>query len=121
GGYERAALKSAIAVAVVVSASTVGPDYRRPDASRAAHASRWRRGKDSNSRSPSRGCRLILKEEKGRRPIRWSRKTPSLFTGDQWFESGFLHRRVMLGSPSAITRTSRSWRFRCEADYTPSL
>src|SRR6266849_10290165 len=29
---ERAALKSAIAVAVVVSACTVGPDYRRPSA-----------------------------------------------------------------------------------------
>jgi hypothetical protein len=41
---------------------------------------RWRK-QDSNRRSPSRGCRLILGEEKGRRSIRLSRKTPSFSRG----------------------------------------
>jgi hypothetical protein len=54
---------------------------------------RWRT-QDSNRRSPSRGCRLILGEEKGPAVDQIVSKDAVLFTGDQWFESVFLQRRV---------------------------
>jgi Chromate transporter len=54
---------------------------------------RWRK-QDPNRRSPSRGCRLILGEEKGPAVDQIVSKDAVLFTGDQWFESVFLHRRV---------------------------
>ncbi len=47
---------------------------------------------DSNSRSPSRGCRLILGEEKGPKVDQIVSKDAVPFTGDQWFESVFLQR-----------------------------
>src|SRR2546421_1278933 len=50
---------------------------------------RWRK-QDSNRRSPSRGCRLILGEEKGPAVDQIVSKDAVLFTGDQWFESAFL-------------------------------
>jgi hypothetical protein len=45
-----------------------------------------------NHRSPSRGCRLILGEEKGPAVDQIVSKDAVLFTGDQWFESVFLQR-----------------------------
>ena len=60
---------------------------------RFATDSRWRK-QNSNHRSPSRGCRLILGEEKGPAVDQIVSKDAVLFTGDQWFESVFLQRRV---------------------------
>src|SRR5438132_7615711 len=60
---------------------------------RFATDSRWRK-QNSNHRSPSRGCRLILGEEKGPAVDQIVSKDAVLFTGDQWFESVFLQQRV---------------------------
>src|SRR5207237_1267682 len=62
---------------------------------RFATDSRWRK-QNSNHRSPSRGCRLILGEEKGPAVDQIVSKDAVLFTGDQWFESGSLQRAVCL-------------------------
>jgi hypothetical protein len=45
--------------------------------------------------APSRGCRLILGEEKGPAVDQIVSKDAVLFTGDQWFESVFLRRGVL--------------------------
>src|SRR5207253_164781 len=66
---------------------------------RFATDSRWRK-QNSNHRSPSRGCRLILGEEKGPAVDQIVSKDAVLFTGDQWFESGSLQ-----------------WRVSCEPDF----
>jgi hypothetical protein len=54
---------------------------------------RWRK-QDSNRRSPSRGCRLLLGEEKGPAVDQIVSKDAVLFTGDQWFEPVFLRSRL---------------------------
>src|SRR5438874_8850028 len=77
---------------------------------RFATDSRWRK-QNSNHRSPSRGCRLILGEEKGPAVDQIVSKDAVLFTGDQWFESGSLQRRVRCepvsrgNSPSYVERS----------------
>src|SRR5437899_3079825 len=53
----------------------------------------------SNSRSLSRRCRFLLAEEKGAEGRSGgSRKTPTLFRGDQRFESSSLQRRVRVSA-----------------------
>src|SRR5207253_11524064 len=80
---------------------------------RFATDSRWRK-QNSNHRSPSRGCRLILGEEKGPAVDQIVSKDAVLFTGDQWFESVSLHRGVSneLGARTYVARSS-AWRARC--------
>ena len=61
---------------------------------RSGQERKWRSKEDSNCRSLSRECRLTFAEEKSRQVDQSGQNRPSVFTGDQRFESLSLQQRV---------------------------
>jgi hypothetical protein len=74
---------------------------------------RWQSESDSNPRSLSRGCRLLLGEEKGPEVDQGGLERRRPFSrGDQRFESVFLHRRVLTVSGEyGLPRPARRRRY----------